>query len=175
VTPNAYDRTYNGGADAFVTLLDTGRKGAAGLRYSTYLGGSGDDVGRGIAVKGHDAYVTGGTGSPNFPVTGDAFQRTAGGGGDAFVAQLDTKRAGPAGLGYSTYLGGSSQDLGRAIAARGHDAYVTGETFSPDFPVSSSAYDRTYNGEQDAFVTRLDTRRSKDHGERDDEDDEDDD
>jgi hypothetical protein len=157
VTANAYDPTHNGGQDVFLTRLDT-KDGPAGLEYSTYLGGSGDDVGRGVAVRGHDAYVTGGTGSPDFPVTPDAFQATSGGGQDAFVTMLDTKRDGAAGLEYSTYLGGGGDDLGRGIALGGRDAFVTGETTSVNFPVSSNAYDATFNGIMDAFVTRLDTK-----------------
>jgi hypothetical protein len=86
---------YGGANDAFVTRLN--RRGSA-LRYSTFLGGSGPDFGAAIAVEDHHhhdrdsrpAYVTGGTASPNFPTTPDAFQRTAGGNFDAFVTKLET-------------------------------------------------------------------------------------
>ena len=75
------------------------------LVYSTYLGGSGDDFGTGIAVDAAgNAYVTGLHPSGNFPTTPGAFQTTFGGGPDAFVTKLNT--AGTA-LVYSTYLGGS--------------------------------------------------------------------
>src|SRR5260370_30021289 len=86
------------------------------LVYSTYLGGSGDDFGLGIAVDGAgSAYVTGQTFSTNFPTTSGAAQTTyAGGFSDAFVTKLDT--SGSARL-YSTYLGGSSGDVGQGIAA----------------------------------------------------------
>ena len=77
-TAGAFDTTFNGGADAFVTKLDA--SGAA-LGYSTYLGGSGDDYGYGIAVDGAgSAYVTGYTDSANFPTTAGAFDTTFNGG-----------------------------------------------------------------------------------------------
>ena len=89
-----------------MTKLDA--SGAA-LGYSTYLGGSGGERGDGIAVDGAgSAYLTGGTGSADFPTTAGAFDTTYNGGGDAFVTKLD---ASGAALLYSTYLGGSG--LGR--------------------------------------------------------------
>jgi hypothetical protein len=156
----AFDRTYNGGQDAFVTRIDTERGGRAGLRYSTYLGGRGDDIGRGVAASANDAYVTGGTDSRNFPVTRNALQSDRAGGQDAFVTRLDTERGGRAGLRYSTYLGGGRDELGRAIAVRRRDAYITGETFSEAFPVSRRAFDERigFVAEQDAFVSRLSSR-----------------
>ncbi len=102
---------YNGGIfDAFVTKLN-----AAGnaLVYSTYLGGFGTDVGRGIALDASgNAYVTGWTRSPDFP-TASSFQPAFGGRSDAFVTKLNA--AGNT-LVYSTYLGGSSFDFGEGIA-----------------------------------------------------------
>ena len=78
----------------------------SGLHYSTYLGGSGDDQGWGIAVdSGGNAYVTGYTNSTNFP-TRNAFQGTSGGGNDVFVSKLDAA----GGLAYSTYLGSGGDD-----------------------------------------------------------------
>jgi hypothetical protein len=86
-TAGAFQTTFAGGingGDAFVTELNaTGSR----LVYSTYLGGSGDDDGAGIAVDGAgNAYVTGTTSSTNFPTTAGAFQ-TSHGGGDAWVAK----------------------------------------------------------------------------------------
>ena len=111
------------------------------LAYSTYLGGSDDDIGNAIAVDASgNAYVTGLTRSSNFPVTPGAFQTTyAGGGsggcfncGDAFVSKLNA--AGSVLL-YYTYLGGSGNDAGFGIAVDpSGDAYVTGRTTSSNFP-----------------------------------------
>ena len=134
-------QTTSGGGfnDAFVTKLDaTG----SGLVFSTYLGGSADDVGFGIAVDGAgSAYVTGGTISANFPTTAGAAQTTRAGGDDAFVTKLDTTGSG---LVYSTYLGGSGGDFGLGIAVDGAgSAYVTGETRSTNFPTTAGAAQTT--------------------------------
>jgi hypothetical protein len=174
VTPDAFQPANAGPTapspaitgDAFVARFDTRRAGADGLEYSSYLGGSSNDSGRGIAVEGSDAYVVGTTGSPNYPVTADAFQPALAGANDVFVTRLDTQRAGAAGLEYSTYLGGSADDFGRGIAIEGADAFVTGDTFSPNFPVTPNAFQPTKAGPpagpiaNDAFVTRLDTGRT---------------
>ena len=124
------------------------------LVYSTFLGGSDVDcLGNGIAVKGGRAFVEGATFSRDFPTTPGAFQRTfAGGDGDGFVTELS--KDGSA-LVYSTYLGGSGFEQGSDIAVEGGNAYVTGPTDSPDFPTTPGAYDTTYNGGGDAFVTKI--------------------
>src|SRR5437899_7550461 len=86
-TPVVFRTTSGGGAHAFVTKLNP--TGSA-LVYSTYLGGSSDDRGLGIAVdSGGHAYVTGRTNSMNFPTTPGALQTTSGGGFDAFVTKLN--------------------------------------------------------------------------------------
>ena len=125
-----------------------------GLVYSTYLGGSGRDIGYGIAVDGAgSAHVTGFTLSLNFPTTVGAFETTSNGDLDAFVTKLDPSGAS---LAYSTYLGGSGLDVGYGIAVDGSgSAYVSGSTGSTDFPTTAGAFDTTYNGDGDAFVTKL--------------------
>lgn len=157
-TPGAFDTTYNGGSmDAFVTKLNAA---GSALAYSTFLGGSGgdygDDYGNAIAVDGSGAaYVTGKTECPNFPTTPGAFDTTFNGGyGDAFVTKLNA--AGSA-LAYSTFLGGSEEDYGNAIAVDGSGAaYVTGRTYSSNFPTTPGAFDTTHDGNyDDAFVTKL--------------------
>jgi hypothetical protein len=155
-TTGAFDRTFNGGiADAFVTKLNA--SGSA-LAYSTFLGGTEFDQGSGIAVRDGSAYVTGETGSdepgnPDYPTTAGAFDRTFNGGDiDAFVTKLN---ASGSALAYSTYLGGTNDDVGHDIAVRDGRAYVTGYTFSTDYPTTTGAFDRTHNGFIDAFVTKL--------------------
>ena len=121
--------------------------------YSTYLGGSsGDDSGSGIAVDSSgNAYVTGSTSSTDFP-TVSPFQGTLRGTSDAFVTKLNA--AGTAVL-YSTYLGGSGSDIAHGIAVDSSgNAYVTGVTFSRDFP-TVSPFQGTLRGASDAFVTKL--------------------
>ena len=126
-----------------------------GLDYSTYLGGVGPEWGSSIAVDGAgSAYLTGTTYWSDFPTTVGAFDTTFNGATDAFVTKLD---ASGAALVYSTYLGGGSYEEGLDIAldATG-SAYLTGLTDSADFPTTAGAFDTTYNGNLDSFVTKLD-------------------
>ncbi len=140
----------SGDVNAFVTELNP--TGAA-LVYSTYLGGSGTDAGYGLAIDGaNDAYVTGSTTSANFPTTTDAYATTNSGGADAFVAKLG---AAGRGLLYSTYLGGGSDDTGYGIAANSTGAYVTGQTYSSNFPTTAGAADGANSGSSSAFVARI--------------------
>src|SRR5207247_1525294 len=159
-TPGAFDTSYNGGADAFVTKLNA--TGTA-LLYSTYLGGGSDpynhDAGRGIAVDGAgSAYVTGNTSAPDCPTTARPFDQSLNGYDDVFVTKLYPDGSA---LAYSTYLGGGYYDVGYGIAVDGAGStYVTGYTFSPfsdppGFPTTPGAFDRTWNGGYDAFVTKL--------------------
>jgi uncharacterized protein (TIGR03437 family) len=156
VTTGAFQTAYHGGSadvgivgDAFVAKFTA----AGALAYVTYIGGSQDDAGSAIAVDSSgNAYVTGQTDSANFPTVAGSLQTTyqgAGGNGfygpagDAFVLKLDA--AGSA-LVYSTYLGGSLDDRGTAIAVDSSvNAYVGGTTLSTNFPVKS-AYQATYKG-----------------------------
>jgi hypothetical protein len=151
-TPGAYDTTYNQAADVFVSVLNP--SGTA-LVYSTFLGGPGDDRAEAIAVDASGrAYVTGWTGSSQYPHTPGAYDTTINGDLDAFVTVLDPTGAA---LVYSTFLGGTLADRGYGIAVDGAGrAYVTGRTVSTNYPTTEGAYDRTYNGgDWDAFVTVL--------------------
>ncbi len=160
-TAGAFQTTNRGlgYSNAFVTKLNPA---GSALVYSTYLGGdnplngcSCSDVGYAIAVDGSgNAYVTGQTNLNAFPTTVGAFQPAKAGTSNAFVTKLN-----PAGsaLVYSTYLGGTRSDFGRAIAVDGSgNAYVTGETASPDFPTTADAFQPAqYDYRYDAFVTKL--------------------
>ncbi len=140
-----------GNLDAFVTKLNAS---GSELIYSTYLGGSGDDSGYKIAVDGSgNAYVTGYTRSSNFP-TGSPLQAVLLGENDAFVTKIN---ASGSALVYSTYLGGGSGGeigYGIAVDASGN-AYITGVTYSTDFPTQSALQGSTGGGESDAFVTKI--------------------
>lgn len=106
-TAGAFDTSANGAEDGFVTKLNAA---GSALVYSTYLGGSARDEPYDIAIDADgNAYVTGWTGSANFPTTDGAVDTTYGGGFDAFVTKVN-----PAGsaLVYSTYIGGSNTDQG---------------------------------------------------------------
>lgn len=147
-----YDDSYGNYGDAFVAKFSSD---GSRLIYATYLGGSARDLALDIALDGGGrAYVTGLTSSSDFPTTSGAFQSTAGGGGDAFVARLS-----PSGkqLDFGTYLGGSARENGYSIAVDANDdAYITGYTQSPDFPTTGGAFQPTYaDGRADAFATKL--------------------
>jgi hypothetical protein len=150
-TSGAFDTSFNGYSDFFVTKLNA--SGTA-LIYSTYLGGGNYEYGNGIAVDGlGNAYITGMTQSSNFPTTSGALDNSFNGGEDCFVTKLN---ASGTALVYSTYLGGEDYDNGYGITLDGSgNAYITGYTYSYYFPTTSSAFDTSYNGYYDAFVTKL--------------------
>jgi uncharacterized repeat protein (TIGR01451 family) len=153
-TANPLQATNAGISDAFVTKLNP--DGSA-LVYSTYVGGSGADWARSIALDSSgNAYFTGHTRSSNFPTVNPIQEK--GFGEDAFVAKLNS--AGSA-LSYSTYLSGSAltgalwanEGFGIAVDTTGN-AYVTGTTYSDDFP-TVNAVQASFGGRIDAFVTKL--------------------
>ncbi|MCP4632851.1 MAG: T9SS type A sorting domain-containing protein [candidate division Zixibacteria bacterium] len=150
-TVNPYDNSYNGGInDAFVSKF---APAGNSLLYSTFLGGDNIDEGNNIAIDDiGNAYVIGITGSDNFPIVNPYDSSYNGGIYDAFVSKFSL--AGDS-LIYSTYLGGDDYDHGNDIALDDlGNVYVTGDTQSPDFP-TIDAYDNTYNGVEDAFVSKL--------------------
>jgi hypothetical protein len=155
-TAGAFDTTYNGGGnDAFAAKLNhTG----SDLLYATFLGGGFFDGSRGIAVTpAGDAFVSGETASWDFPTTLEAFDETYNDQtyyvGDAFVTKLNPTGSA---LAYSTFLGGSDYDIGYGIAIDDSGkTYVTGRSYSADFPTTLGAYDTTHNGFADVFVAVL--------------------
>ncbi|MCX6581872.1 MAG: SBBP repeat-containing protein [Candidatus Aminicenantes bacterium] len=148
----AYRSTFVGGTyDTFVAKFAADGKS---LVYSTYLGGSGNDVGEGIEVDGSGkAYVIGITSSTDFPTKNPYQKNNAGGENDTYVIILS---AAGSGLTYSTYLGGGGKDEGMAIALdSSNNMYITGRTSSTDFPMQN-AYKSSYaGGTLDAFVTKI--------------------
>lgn len=129
------------------------------LIYSTYLGGDNIDSGLHIVVDDSgQAYVAGSTSSDNFPTTPGAFSQTFAGDTDAFITKLN--ETGTA-LVFSTYLGGSAFDRATSLAidAAGN-VFITGETRSPDFPVTPGAFQTTFLGVNSVFVTKLDATGS---------------
>ncbi len=150
-TLGANDTAING-TDVFVTKLSAD---GSHLVYSTFIGGTGSEFGRGIAVDTSGcAYIIGDTSSSDFPTTPGANDTSPNGANDAFIVKLS---ADGSSLLYSTYLGGSDSEYGRSIAIDASGcAYVTGDTQSTDFPKTPGAYDTDYNsGIYDAFAAKL--------------------
>src|ERR1700722_1806172 len=178
-TTGAFQTNFMGGTmagDAFVAHFENPGIGT-NLLYLTYLGGSGDDAAYGLAVdNAGNAFVTGATDSTNFPVTnsipggvpgivnstniGGSFDKAIGSHpADAFVAELNTNGSQ---LIYSTYLGGEAPDAGYGIAVDSADnAYVTGFTYSTNFPVTANAPQRhlactnSFDINANAFVSEI--------------------
>lgn len=172
-TAGAFDNTFNGGSpfegDVFVTKFNSS---GSGLVYSTYLGGTVDEISLNVAVdSGGQAYVTGFTNSPDYPTTSNVYDTTFNGAGppwfygDVFVTKLNSQGSD---LAYSSYVGGLFDDVGSGINLDGNGkVYLTGSTNSLDYPTTPGAFDVVYNGAGppwfygDAFVTKLDTGRGE--------------
>ena len=148
-TENPYCSTYIGNGDAFISKLSS--TGSA-LVYSTYFGGIGSEESCGISVKNSLTYITGYTNSADFP-TVNPYQPALVGVADAFISKISSTGSA---LIYSTYLGGSSEESSKAIAV-GTDgfAYITGYTFSTDFPTRNPFQAGHAGGEEDIFISKL--------------------
>lgn len=136
-------------SDIFITKLDASGQ----IVYSTYLGGSDDDIGKGIAVDtSENVCITGGTNSTDFPLS-SAIQNNKGGETDAFITKIN---ASGDNLLYSTYLGGDNSDCGQAVALdKTGNAYITGWTYSHNYPVIHAGFGNKAAGARDAFITKI--------------------
>ncbi len=148
-TSGAYDQSFNGDKDVAVARLN---HSASQLMWGTFIGGSSEEVAEDCFTTDSYVYLTGKTSSSNFPTSSNAYDQTHNGSEDVFIAQLTINGSA---LPYSTFLGGSQDDEGKSIVASGCAVYVTGYTYSSNFPTTSGAYDQSFNGEEDAFVVKL--------------------
>jgi hypothetical protein len=155
-TPNAYDDTKNGSIDGYIVEINSI---GSNLLYSTYIGGNGQDKCTSIIIQNNtNICVTGITMSLNFPTTIGAYNTAHTGVEDVFVFKFNLTTLS---FIYSTYVGGSGEELAENIAVDSlGNAYVTGYTYSSDFPTTLGAYDNTYNGSMDAFCFKLNTQGS---------------
>ena len=147
---NPLDDTLDGDRDCFIAkLAPTGDT----LLFSTYIGGNASDSARSISIAYSGGIVVcGSTTSSDFP-TSHAFASNNHGGTDSFLLKMDSEESS---ISFSTYLGGSDDDISYALIADDYDGiYITGMTYSQDFP-TLNAYDSTYNGDVDVFVTKID-------------------
>lgn len=144
-TLGEYDRSKRLVIDPTVTLNN--------LAFSTFLGSFQDDIANDIAVDAAgNTYITGRTASSAFPTTTGVFDTSANGGDDVFVTKINATGTG---IVFSTFLGGTTFDEGRGIAIETNgNIYVAGVA-GPNFPTNAGAYDTTFNGGSDVFVTKL--------------------
>jgi hypothetical protein len=149
---NALYNTLKGGLDGFVTKI---KYDGSALVYSTYLGGTADDAFYAIAAdQDSNAYVTGFTLSADFPTTSGSLAPTQPGNYDAMVAKIS---ADGGALTYSTYLGGTGNEVGGGVAVDPDgNVYVTGETSSSAFTPATPDPLYPYSGIEAGFVTKLD-------------------
>jgi len=163
VTGNAYDSSYNGGADICLAILDTVTGGPGSLSYGSYIFGTADDIPYDIAIDGSNIfYVTGETASTQnnfFPITSNAYQQFLQGVRDAFFFKLDSSLTPANQMLYCTYLGGQTggggHDSGRSIELdSNNNAYIAGSTECSDFPLVNPL--GPYNGGNEAFASLFD-------------------
>ncbi len=152
-TAGAYDRSYNGNWDVFVSKLNGG---LTALLASTYLGGSKGERGNSLVLDGSgNVYLTGYTHSPaDFPTTIGAYDQVAHGSHDVFVSKMNNSLSK---LLASTLLGGSNDDEGDSLTLDSFgNVYLTGWTYSADFPTTGGAFERSFNGySTDVIISKL--------------------
>src|SRR3984957_281038 len=165
VSTSAYSGVLSAGTHAFVVELDSNQDGANSQIFSSYFGGTtiadgtvgSADSGQGIFVASNGiVYITGYTTSIDIPLVG-ASQGVNAGSYDAFVAKFDPSQSGTSSLLFASYLGGFAQDWGQDIGVDANGLiYVTGFTFSTNFPFTAATANANYSGEGDAFLSVID-------------------
>jgi len=159
-TVNAGQAANAGGLDVFVSSIDPSL-GTSGLLYSSYLGGTGDDIGNDLALDTRGRiFITGSTTSTDFP-SAKGYQTVLAGTTDAIIAGFDPNGVNEATLFYSSYFGGTGYDVGRSIAAGpGGTFWIVGGTYSYDFPVIGYSYQPDYQPGGDGFVIQINPART---------------
>jgi len=160
VTSAALQGSPGGATDVFVAKFDLSSEPGV-LLYSSYLGGSADDIAYGLSVdaKGR-IYIAGYTHSGNFPTAGQTLQPALGGAPDAFIAVIDPSVTGPNALIWSTWFGGALVDAAYGVALDAAGAvYVVGGAESSGLPVSAGAYQSAKSEYSDGFLLKIDLSR----------------
>jgi len=152
----AYDETYNGERDGFLLKLNAD---GSDLIYSSYLGGSDDELVNALTRRGDGSiWAAGYTFSTNFPTSQGTYDEDINGERDFFISRLDR---GGSELLYSSFVGGQSTDEAWGVAVEGDLVYVSGRSTSEDFPVTNGSFDESFNGEIDIIILALDTEASE--------------
>jgi len=153
-TEGAYDTTANGENDIVAARFDPT---LSTLVYCTLIGGSDDERTASLELDSNDnLFIAGQTQSTDFPTTKGAYDETYNGSNNVntFVSKLDGTGSA---LIYSTFIGGSGSEFNSGLVLiDGYDSVIAGRTSSPDYPVTSGAYDTTPNtGSTDLYITEL--------------------
>ncbi|MFY3741270.1 MAG: Ca2+-binding RTX toxin-like protein [Candidatus Nitrosomirales archaeon] len=148
-TSGAYDEIFNGSSDVFVSKFSSD---LTLLPASTFVGGELFDFASDIAFSSGDVFITGGTESGDFPATSGAYDEIFNGSSDVFVSKLDSSLSS---LPASTFVGGDDADNPIAIAVSSGNIFITGSTFSANYPTTLGAYSETFGGVEDAFVSKF--------------------
>ena len=160
-TKNEYSKFINENDHPYVAVLDPTTDGSAGLRYSTYFGGSGSEQASGFAVAGGKIYLAGWSTSEDLPTVG-AYQSKRGGSYDAFVSVFDISKTNKDTLVSGTFIGGTGQDMARTLAVDPSGAvWIGGLSFSSDFPTTVGAYKPFSSDAGDGFLAKLDMAGGK--------------
>lgn len=156
----SYQASNAGLRDVFITQLNNLSFGSDSLWYSTYIGGTGNDVGNAIALAPDGTVVIAGyTSSGEFPMLGTPVQTGNRGGFEAIVIHVDTTLSTES-VRYTSYLGGTSTDVATGVAmGPNNQLYISGYTMSGDFPVAGAAPQLEYGGRGDAFLVRFDLNK----------------
>ena len=152
ITTDAFQKTYSGGtADCgYVKLTEDGK-----LIYATFIGGETfEGFDDGIVDKNDDVWMVGRSWSSAFPVTTNAYKGYKSGHYDAVLVKFSNKNK----ILYSSYWGGSNNEYAEGVAVDSqNNIAVSGYTDSDDYPVIGDVYQKTYKGNMDAFVCKMDT------------------
>jgi hypothetical protein len=154
-TAGAFDTSFGGFMDGFVSKINPAGGGLSDLLYSSYVGGSSNDFTLDLAIDdAGTVYLTGSAG-PGYPTTPDAYQAASAGGVDASLTRLNPAGGGASDLLYSTYFGGSDNDFAYAVAVGGDGvANVAGSTLG-EIPTTVGAFQTANAGSFDVFLARL--------------------